>query len=156
MHTGGETVNVQHDDGAGERPGHLDREAGARARDRRGAAHVVAAACLAAYAWWAVVLAPFSGLATAAVVLAGAAAMAVGARERRRRRRPSAGEVAGVATWAALAAVAGAWQLAAYLQHPRDEYPTASSLANEVLDSHLARAAAFVVWIAAARGLARR
>ncbi len=64
--------------------------------------------------------------------------------------------MAGIATWAALAATAGAWQLAAYLQHPRADHPTLSSLANEVLDSHLARAAAFVVWIAAVRGLARR
>jgi len=62
----------------------------------------------------------------------------------------------GVATWAALAATAGAWQLAAYLQHPRADHPTVSSLANEVLNSHVARAAAFVVWFAAARGLARR
>jgi hypothetical protein len=64
--------------------------------------------------------------------------------------------MAGIATWAALAATAGAWQLVAYLQHPRADHPTLSSLANEVLDSHLARAVTFVVWIAAARGLARR
>jgi hypothetical protein len=55
-----------------------------------------------------------------------------------------------------LAAAAGAWQLAAYLQHPRADHPTISSLTNEVLDSHLARAAAFIVWIGAARVLARR
>jgi hypothetical protein len=136
---------VQHDDAAGERPGHGNW--GTR---------LVAAVCLAAYAWWVVALAPFSWGATAAVVLAGAAAMAVGARER--RGRPSAGEGAtgGMATWAALAAAAGAWQLAAYLQHPRADHPTVSSLTSEVLDSHLARAVAFVVWIVAARGLARR
>jgi hypothetical protein len=117
---------------------------------------VVAAVCLAAYAWWVVALAPFSWGETAAVVLAGAAAMAVGARER--RGRPSAGEgvPVGIAAWAALAATAVAWQLAAYLQHPRADHPTLSSLTNEVLDSHLARAVAFVVWIVAARGLARR
>jgi hypothetical protein len=111
---------------------------------------------LAAYAWWAVGLAPFSGRATTAVVLGGAAAMAVGARQRRRARSPSAHDMAGVATWAALAAAAGAWQLAAYLQHPRTDHPTLSSIANAALDSHLARAVAFVVWIAAATGLARR
>lgn len=113
-------------------------------------------ALVAVYAWWAVGLAPFSGRATAAVVLGGAAAMAVGARERRRRRLPPVRDMAGIATWAALAATAGAWQLVAYLQHPRADHPTLSSLANEVLDSHLARAVTFVVWIAAARGLARR
>jgi hypothetical protein len=111
---------------------------------------------LSAYAWWAVGLAPFSGRATAAVVLGGAAAMAVGVRQRRRARSPSAHDMAGVATWAALAAAAGAWQLAAYLQHPRADHPTVSSIADAALDSHLARAVAFVVWIAAAAGLARR
>lgn len=111
---------------------------------------------MAAYAWWAVALAPFSWAATVAVVLAGAAAMAVGARDRRPRRPASEGTPPGIATWAALTAAAGAWQLAAYLQHPRSDHPTISSLTNEVLDSHLARAVAFIVWIAAARALARR
>lgn len=127
-----------------------------RARDRGRGAHLLTAVLLAAYAWWAVGLAPFSGRATAAVVLGGAAAMAVGARQRRRARSPSAHDMAGVATWAALAVAAGAWQLAAYLQHPRADHPTVSSIADAALDSHLARAVAFVVWIAAATGLARR
>jgi hypothetical protein len=149
---------VQHDDRDGENAGDLDREAPVcdRTRDGGRAARLLATVLLAAYAWWAVGLAPFSGRATAAVVLGGAAAMAVGARERQRRRSPRAGDMAGIATWAALAAIAGAWQLAAYLQHPRSDHPTLSSLANEVLDSHLARALAFIVWIAAAKGLARR
>lgn len=154
---GTKLVDVHHD-GAGERPRPLDGEAsvGAGAQDRFRALRPVAAVCLAAYAWWAVALAPFSAQATAAVVLAGVAAMAVGARERRRRPSPTSGDVAGVAPWAALAAAAGAWQLAAYLQHPRVDHPTLSSLTNELLDSHPARAAAFLVWIAAARWLARR
>jgi hypothetical protein len=127
-----------------------------RARDRRRGAHLLSAVLLSAYAWWAVGLAPFSGRATAAVVLGGAAAMAVGVRQRRRARSPSAHDMAGVATWAALAAAAGAWQLAAYLQHPRADHPTVSSIADAALDSHLARAVAFVVWIATAAGPARR
>jgi hypothetical protein len=147
-----------HDDGTGERPGRLDgrTRVGAGDRDRGPAARLVLAVALATYAWWAVGLAPFSARATAAVVLAGAAAMAIGGRERRRGRSPTEGDVSGLAPWAALAAVAGAWQLAAYLQHPRGDHPTVSSLANELLDSHPARAAAFLVWIAAARWLARR
>ena len=147
-----------HDDGAGESPGRVEgrRTVGAGARDPGPAVHLVVAVGLVAYAWWAVGLAPFSAQATAAVVLAGVAAMAVGERERRRRRPPTDGDVSGIAPWAGLAAVAGAWQLAAYLQHPRADRPTVSSLANELLDSHPARAAAFLVWIAAAWWLARR
>jgi hypothetical protein len=147
-----------HDDGAGESPGRLGGRRRVGAADRHGglAARLVVAIALATYAWWAVGLGPFSARATAAVVLAGAAAMAIGGRERRRGRPPTDGDASGIAPWAALATVAGAWQLTAYLQHPRAGHPTVSSLANELLDSHPARAAAFLVWIAAAWWLARR
>jgi hypothetical protein len=53
--------------------------------------------------------------------------------------------------------LAGAtWQVAAYVQHPRSDHPTLSSLVNAALDSHPARAAAFVAWLAGAWELARR
>jgi hypothetical protein len=49
-----------------------------------------------------------------------------------------------------------AWELAAYLQHPRAAHPTLSSLANLVFDGHAVRAAAFALWMAAGYGMARR
>jgi hypothetical protein len=114
-------------------------------------------ALVAAYAWWAVGLAPFTWPATVAVVGAGAAAAAWGAWYRRAAARGAPGAPAArVAPWVALAAVAAVWQLAAYLQHPRDDHPTLSSLANATLDSQVARAVAFVVWLAATVALARR
>ncbi|HKY67308.1 MAG TPA: hypothetical protein VJM49_13095, partial [Acidimicrobiales bacterium] len=61
-----------------------------------------------------------------------------------------------VAGWGVLAAAAAVWQLAAYLQQPRHDHPTLSSLANAVLDSHAARAGAFVAWLAATAALVRR
>jgi hypothetical protein len=61
-----------------------------------------------------------------------------------------------MARWAVLAALAAAWQLAAYLQHPRHDHPTLSSLTNAALDSHAARAAAFVAWLAVTVTLVRR
>jgi hypothetical protein len=147
-----------HDDGAAESAGRVDRPSPVHsgATDPGRALLLAVAVGLVAYAWWAVGLAPFSARATAAVVLAGVAAMAVGRLRRRPRRSSSDVDVSGIARWAGLAAVAGAWQLAAYLQHPRADHPTVSSLANELLDSHPARAAAFLVWIAAAWWLARR
>lgn len=149
---------------------------------------------VAAYAWWAVGLEPFSWHGTMAVVAAGLAAVAVGARRRgvvavrtpgvsprpagaRTRApgvspRPAASgarapgasprpaapraRAPGGARWGALAVVAAAWQLAAYLQEPREDHPTLSSLTNAALDSQPARAAAFVVWLLATVGLARR
>ncbi len=109
---------------------------------------------VAAYAWWAVGLAAFSLVATLAVLLAGLAAVAVGAHGRvgapplasRRWRH----------WWAALVAAAAAAQVTAYVQHPRSDHPTISSLTNALLDSHTSRAVAFVAWLAAAMGLARR
>ena len=58
--------------------------------------------------------------------------------------------------WAVVLVAGGLWQLAAYLQHPRHEHPTLSSLANGLLDSQPARAAAFLVWVLATLELARR
>jgi hypothetical protein len=147
-----------HDDAAGEGAGRVDGRSPVHtgATDAGRALPLAVAVGLVAYAWWAVGLAPFSAQATAAVVLAGVGAMAVARRRRRQRRSPSDVDLSGIAPWAGLAAVAGAWQLAAYLQHPRADHPTVSSLANELLDSHPARAAAFLVWIAAAWWLARR
>ena len=115
-------------------------------------AQVVGAAFLAVYAWWAVGLPPFSTQATVAVVVAGATATVVGAWT---RQPTPVRDVAGTAKWAALALVAAAWEVAALLQQPRDDHPTVSSLTNELLDSQVTRAAACVLWIVAARELAR-
>ena len=112
-----------------------------------------------AYAWWAVGLEPFSAAATWAVLAAGLVAgvvgvvAAMGARgQRRSLARSSAGDVRGWALW--LAAMA-AWQLAAYLQSPREDHPTVSSLTNAVLSTHPTRALGFVLWLLAMRELAR-
>jgi hypothetical protein len=119
----------------------------------------VSAVLISAYAWWAVGRPPFSAAATAAVVLPGVAAAGLAgvarARAGARDVRPGPAP-AGMVRWAVLAALAAAWQLAAYLQHPRHDHPTLSSLTNAALDSHAARAAAFVAWLAVTVTLVRR
>ncbi|MEW6472119.1 MAG: hypothetical protein AB1679_07605 [Actinomycetota bacterium] len=55
-----------------------------------------------------------------------------------------------------LAAMVGLWELQAFVQHPRREHPTLSSLSNDLLRSPTARAVAFVVWLAIGLWLARR
>ena len=130
-------------------------------------ATTAAAVLILAFAWWVVSLRPFSGGATAAVLAAGVAAAGVGARRQRLERPDRHGPASATAgagatatapasAWAAFATVTAAWQLAAYLQHPRHDHPTLSSLVNAVLDSHPARAVAFVVWLAGAAALGRR
>jgi hypothetical protein len=120
----------------------------------RRAAAVAAAVAVCGYGWWAVGLAPFSLMASLAVVLAGGAAAVLGSRARRPATLPA--DRRRTVPWLVLIAAAGAVQLAAYVQHPRDDHPTLSSLTNALLDSHVARAAAFVAWLVAAADLARR
>lgn len=92
-----------------------------------------------------------------AVVGAGVAAAAWAGWHRRRSgtRAGRAGE-ASLGPWAMLAVAAVAWQLAAFVQHPRDDHPTLSSLTNAALDSHVARTAAFVAWVIVTVALVRR
>ena len=114
---------------------------------------------VAAYAWWATGLRPFSGSLTAAVLGAGFVAMAAGATGRRSAgsRTKRRGDLSrGVAVWAVLFVAGSAWEVGAYLQEPRSDHPTVSSLFDGVLDPHPVRAVAFLGWLAAAAALARR
>jgi hypothetical protein len=128
-----------------------DERAGRR-ESRAGA--VLAGLATVAYAWWATGLAPFSLGATAAVVGAGLVAIAAGRRVR--RPAPRRVTVRQAAPWVVLASAAGAVQLASFVQTPRDDHPTISSLTNALLDSQPARAAALACWLALAVELARR
>ena len=123
-------------------------------RIRDPAVVATASAPVVAAAWWVVGLRPFSGAATAAVLAAGATAMAWGARSPRPRRPPV--DLRAAAGWLVVGAATAAWELVAFVQHPRDDHPTLSSMTNALLDSRSARAAAFVAWLAAAAALARR
>ena len=58
--------------------------------------------------------------------------------------------------WLVVVGVLACVQVIAYVQQPRDEHPTLSSLTNAALDTHVARAVAFLAWLAAAVELARR
>jgi hypothetical protein len=109
---------------------------------------------LVAYGWWATGLRPFAATTTAAVVGAGVVAIAVGSRGR--WRAVSAVGVRDGVVWILLLGALAAWQLAAFFQQPRSQHPTLSSMANTVLDTHLARTLAFLAWLVGAARLARR
>lgn len=110
-----------------------------------------------AYAWWSTGLRPFSWPALVAVEAAGIGAMALGARRRGTSPPPSWSlSDLRIVAWGALLAGLIGWELAAYVQAPRAEHPTLSSIANAALQSHQARAAAFVVWLVLCGRLARR
>ena len=116
------------------------------------------AALAVAYAWFATGLYPFTWPALAATLAGGAAVLTAGRRRATpvRAREATSGSGAGTVVWVVLALALGAWELAAFLQHPRLDHPTLSALANGVFDSHLVRAVAFLAWLGAGAGLARR
>ena len=110
-----------------------------------------------AFAWWATSLRPFTAPALGATVIGGVAALAAGFGLSRRAggggvpvRRP------GAAVWCVLLVALAAWELAAYVQLPRSEHPTLSSLANGVLANHPARALALVLWLVLGTGIGSR
>lgn len=121
------------------------------------AGRAAAAVAVAAFAWWAAGLAPFTTPSLVAVVGGGLVAMAAGARWLPRRPTPVEGAAppAGLAAWAVLVVALAAWELAAYVQHPRADHPTLSSLANDALRPRVVRAAALAGWLAVAARLAR-
>jgi hypothetical protein len=107
------------------------------------------------YAWWATSLRPFTRPSLAVVPAGGLVAMAFGA-TRLPPRRPLGAPPRYVGVWAVIAAVLVVWQLATFLQHPRAEHPTISSLANTGFESHPVRALALLLWLLGAAALARR
>jgi hypothetical protein len=99
-------------------------------------------------------LAPFTVPALVATLGGGCAIIIAG----RRQSPPVAprAPVGGAWPWAALGGAAVVWELQAFLQHPRAGHPTVSSLTNDLLEGHLPRSAAMLVWFAAGWWLARR
>lgn len=116
---------------------------------------MVVVVALAMGGWWVAGLEPFSTDAATVVLGAGLVAMAIGRATRRPARRPSA-SLEAVAPWIALTGALVAWQLASYVQHPRSDHPTLSSLVNTALDPRPIRALAFAAWLTTAAWLARR
>ena len=85
----------------------------------------------------------------------GIAAMVVGAH---RRKPPDAEdfEPRWALAWGVLVLLLAGWELAAWLEQPRADHPTLSSVAGPVLDWRPVRAVAFLAWLAGAAALARR
>ncbi len=110
-------------------------------------------AALLTFAWWATGLRPFTGLAYAVVVGSGVAAMLWGWRHPRPPVRPW--PAGGLLVWAVLVVVLAAWQVAAFVQHPRFQHPTLSSMANVALEPRAVRTVAVALWLVAAARLAR-
>ena len=122
------------------------------------ARHVAASTAVVAvgaYAWWVTGLQPFSAAATVAVVGSGVLVAVVSCSGRRATSDDAVSPRSAV-IWGGLAVALAAWQLNAFVRHPRIEHPTLSSLANAALDPRPVRAVAFMGWLAGVAWLARR
>ena len=107
------------------------------------------------YAWLATGLRPFTLPLVAAVLMGGLLAVVLGANLLPARvPRPTWPRRLDV--WAALSAALALWELGAYLQHPRAEHPTLSSLSTTLFQNHGARALGLLLWLGAGTRLARR
>jgi hypothetical protein len=114
----------------------------------------VSAVLAVGYAWITTGLRPFTLPALVATLGGGLVVILVGGR----LSPPVASRepVRGAWVWAALGGAVAVWELQAFLQHPRSAHPTVSSLTNDLLQSHVSRAGAMLVWLAAGIWLARR
>jgi hypothetical protein len=106
------------------------------------------------YAWWATGFRPFSRGALLATAGAGLVTIALGTRRRLSPPPPRGG--VGVSLWGLLAGTLATWELASFIQHPRAQHPTLSSVANRALADHPARALGFVIWLGVGVYLSRR
>lgn len=112
-------------------------------------------AAAGAVAWWVTGLRPFTDPPLLVVPVGGVGAMVLGSRLLT-PRRSGAVPAGRLKVWASLVGALAIWQLAAFVQRPRQEHPTLSSLANALFENHPVRAGAFVLWLAGAAALARR
>jgi hypothetical protein len=55
---------------------------------------------------------------------------------------------ASIAVWLLLVGLALSWELYAYFSSPRDQHPTLSVIADEVMSVHAGRALMFLAWLA--------
>lgn len=107
-------------------------------------AFAVVVASVRSFTWPALVLTAIAGI----VVLVLAS-----------RRSADAGPITrrqGIGLWAVLAGAVLAWELLAYLQSPRDDHPTISSMLDALEAHRPLRAALFIGWALLGRELARR
>jgi hypothetical protein len=90
-----------------------------------------------------------------AVAVGGVAVLALPTRPDPSGARPGP-RTTGWGVWPALTAAVAAFQVANFVQSPRDTYPTVSSIINLAFESHATRAAGFAGWLALGWYLLRR
>ena len=106
---------------------------------------VVVAAAI--YSWIAAGFRPFT---VAEEIMVAIPALVVFAAAWRPSRAPAAVQWSrvSIACWLGLVALAVGWELLAYFSKPRDDHPTLSVIADEIMSVHAGRALMFLLWLA--------
>ena len=120
-------------------------------RERNRFVVVLSAACLAAYCWVSAGLRPFTLPIDVAVALP-AVVVAILTWLLSRPGPPEGVDSQPVrwrnaAPWAGLFGALAALELVEYVSSPRQEHPTLSSIADDLMSTHPARAAMFALWL---------
>ncbi len=145
---------------------------------RRLAGRAAVVATVLAYSWWATTFRAFTWPMRITTALPGVVLFAAAARDHRRRAglrawlsqwRTVLGDAhpylpirskvawrAGTVVWSLLIAAIAGWELMARLNGPRSQYPTISSMADALTQSHAIRFLVFVLWLLFGRDLLRR
>ncbi|HZD75158.1 MAG TPA: hypothetical protein VE776_14925 [Actinomycetota bacterium] len=145
---------------------------------RRLAARAAIVATVLAYSWWATTFRSFTWQMRITTALPGVVLLAAAARDHRKRitlrawlsewrtvlgdshpSLPVRSKVAwraGTVVWSLLIAAISGWELMARLNSPRPQYPTISSMAGALTQSHAVRFLVFVLWLLLGRDLLRR
>jgi len=102
------------------------------------------------YAWEAAGLRPFTVGEEVMVALPALLVFAGACWPRRETETPSAirSSRGSRLVWLALVGLAFAWELFAYFSSPREQHPTLSVIADEVMSVHPGRALLFLAWLA--------
>jgi hypothetical protein len=122
-----------------------------RARRRSRVVVLWALAVAAAYSWVAAGFHPFTWPMRVAVAVPALVAVACTKRVRRQSRVEVPARSSSyrwcVAGWLGLLIAAIVWELTAFFSSPRDDHPTLSSIADDVMRTHPGRAATFALWL---------
>ena len=101
----------------------------------------------AVYSWVAAGFRPFT---VAEEVMVAIPALLVFAAAWRPSRAPATvrWSRASIACWLGLVVLAIGWELLAYFSSPREDHPTLSVIADEIMSVHVGRALMFLLWLA--------